>query len=382
MTSIQAVHEARATAATASASTTATAHTSETSPTNATPTARTGTSSHATAPAPLTLTRPPFDRHRRLRTSPAMRDLVRETHLHVDDLIMPVFIDATIDGIEPIASMPGINRYGLDAVLGEVKEIVDLGIKSIIVFGIPSAKDEVGTGAWARDGIVQQGIRRIKEAYPDLIVIADDCMCEYTSTGHCGIVEGHEVLNDASLPYIARIAVSQAEAGADIIAPSNAMDGYVAAIRAALDQAGYAHVPIMSYAVKYASSFYGPFRDAADGAPQFGDRAGYQMDPANRLEALREAASDEREGADFLMVKPAMAFLDVVREIRNASDLPLVAYNVSGEYAMVKAAAANGWIDEERIVRETLTGIKRAGADLIITYFAKDAARRLNARTW
>lgn len=326
--------------------------------------------------------RPPFDRHRRLRTTPALRALVRETHVGLDDLIMPVFIDETIDGVSPIASMPGINRFGLDAVVDEVGRIADLGIRSIIVFGIPKYKDAVGTGAWIPDGIVQRGIRAIKAAYPDMVVIADDCMCEYTSTGHCGIVERQEVLNDESLEYIAHIAVSQAEAGADIIAPSNAMDGYVLAIRSALDDAGFVSTPIMSYAVKYASSFYGPFRDAADGAPQFGDRAGYQMDPANRREALREAASDEREGADFLMVKPAMAFLDVLRDIREASDLPLVAYNVSGEYAMIKAAAANGWIDEPRIVRETLTSIKRAGADLIITYFAKDVARRIRDHEW
>ncbi|KAA8832382.1 porphobilinogen synthase [Bifidobacterium tissieri] len=323
-----------------------------------------------------------FDRHRRLRTSAVLRDLVRETHVSKDDLIMPVFVDATISGSQPIASMPGISRFGLDAVAAEIDEIVALGIKSVIVFGIPDHKDDTGSDAWSDDGIVQRGIRLIKSRHPELVVIADDCMCEYTSTGHCGIVRDGEVVNDESLDYITRIAVSQAKAGADIIAPSNAMDGYVAAIRAGLDAAGFVNTPIMSYAVKYASSFYGPFRDAADGAPQFGDRSGYQMDPANRLEALREAASDEREGADFLMVKPAMAFLDVVREVRNASDLPLVAYNVSGEYAMIKAAAANGWIDENRIVKETLTGIKRAGADLIITYFAKDVAARIDARTW
>lgn len=323
-----------------------------------------------------------FDRHRRLRTSAVLRDLVRETHVSKDDLIMPVFVDATISGSQPIASMPGISRFGLDALSGEIDEIVQLGIKSVIVFGIPDHKDDTGSDAWSDDGIVQRGIRLIKERHPELVVIADDCMCEYTSTGHCGIVRDGEVLNDESLEYITRIAVSQAKAGADIIAPSNAMDGYVAAIRAGLDAAGFTQTPIMSYAVKYASSFYGPFRDAADGAPQFGDRSGYQMDPANRLEALREAASDEREGADFLMVKPAMAFLDVVREVRNASDLSLVAYNVSGEYAMVKAAAANGWIDEDRIVKETLTSIKRAGADLIITYFAKDVAARIDARKW
>lgn len=320
-----------------------------------------------------------FDRHRRLRTSAAMRDLVRETHLRKDDLIMPVFADATIKGKEEISSMPGIYRYGLDTLLDEIKEIVDCGIKSVIVFGVPEEKDEYGTGAWEDDGIVQQAIRLIKKNYPDLIVIADTCLCEYTSTGHCGIIRDGVVVNDESLTYITKTAVSQVKARADIIAPSNAMDGYVAAIRQGLDEAGYKNTPIMSYAVKFASSFYGPFRDAADGSPKEGphDRKTYQMDPANRLEALREVASDEKEGADFVMVKPAMAFLDVMREVRDHTLLPLVAYNVSGEYAMVKAAAANGWINEEQIVYESLVGMKRAGADLIITYFAKDVAKKL-----
>ncbi|WP_461243224.1 porphobilinogen synthase [Secundilactobacillus muriivasis] len=318
-----------------------------------------------------------FDRHRRLRSSAAMRDLVRETHLAKSDLIMPVFVDATITGKEAIDSMPGIYRFGLDSILDEIKEIVDLGIESIIIFGIPDHKDDLGTGAWEADGIVQQAIRKIKAAYPDLIVIADTCMCEYTSTGHCGIVKDHEVLNDESLKYNTKTAVSQVEAGADMVAPSNAMDGFVAAIRAGLDEAGYENTPIMAYSVKYASSFYGPFRDAADGAPTFGDRKGYQMDPANRLEALREMTSDEAEGADFTMVKPAMAFSDIIRDVRNNTNLPLVAYNVSGEYAMVKAAAQNGWINEEQIVNEVLVGLKRAGADLIITYFAKEVAARM-----
>ena len=320
-----------------------------------------------------------FDRHRRLRTSTAMRDLVRETHLNKDDLIMPVFVDATINGREEIPSMPGIYRYSLDSILDEITEIVKLGIKSIIIFGVPERKDEVGTGAWEDNGIVQQAIRLIKKNYPDLIVIADTCLCEYTSTGHCGILKDGVVLNDESLKYLTKTAVSQVKAGADIIAPSNAMDGYVAAIRQRLDEAGYKNIPIMSYAVKFASSFYGPFRYAADGSPKEGpkDRKTYQMDPANRLEALREVASDEKEGADFVMVKPAMAFLDIMREVRNHTLLPLVAYNVSGEYAMVKAAAANGWINEDQIVYESLVGMKRAGADLIITYFAKDVAKKL-----
>ena len=305
-----------------------------------------------------------FDRHRRLRTSTAMRDLVRETHLNKDDLIMPVFVDATINGREEIPSMPGIYRYSLDSILDEITEIVKLGIKSIIIFGVPERKDEVGTGAWEDNGIVQQAIRLIKKNYPDLIVIADTCLCEYTSTGHCGILKDGVVLNDESLKYLTKTAVSQVKAGADIIAPSNAMDGYVAAIRQGLDEAGYKNTPIMSYAVKFASSFYGPFRDAADGSPKEGpkDRKTYQMDPANRLEALREVASDEKEGADFVMVKPAMAFLDIMREVRNHTLLPLVAYNVSGEYAMIKAAAANGWINENQIVYESLVGMKRAGA--------------------
>ncbi|GKT02941.1 porphobilinogen synthase [Furfurilactobacillus entadae] len=318
-----------------------------------------------------------FDRHRRLRMTPAMRDLVRENHLAKTDLIMPVFVEAGLTGKTEISSMPGIYHFGLDTVLSEVAEIVAAGVQAIILFGIPDHKDEVGSGAWEDDGIVQQATHLIKAAYPDLLVIADTCLCEYTSTGHCGVVRGEEVLNDESLTYITKTAVSQVAAGADIIAPSNAMDGYVAAIRAGLDEAGYINVPIMSYAVKYASAFYGPFREAADSAPQFGDRKSYQMDPANRLDAMREVISDENEGADFVMVKPAMAFLDVMREVRDHTKLPLVAYNVSGEYAMIKAAAKNGWIDEDKIVNETLVGMKRAGADLIITYFAKTVAAKL-----
>jgi len=274
--------------------------------------------------------------------------------------------------------MPGVYQFGMDSILDEIKDIVDRGIQAIILFGLPDHKDEVGTSAWEENGIVQEATRKIKAAYPDLIIIADTCLCEYTSTGHCGLVKDGRVLNDESLVYIVKTAVSQVAAGADIIAPSNAMDGYVAAIRAGLDEAGFQETPIMSYAVKYASSFYGPFRDAANSAPEFGDRKGYQMDPANRLDAMREVVSDEKEGADFVMVKPSLAFLDVMREIRDHTILPLVAYNVSGEYAMVKAAAQNGWIDEDKIVDEMLVGMKRAGADLIITYFAKDVAARLN----
>ena len=273
--------------------------------------------------------------------------------------------------------MPGIYQFSLDRLSEEMDEVVSLGIKSVLLFGIPAEKDECGTGAFHDHGIVQEATRFIKEHYPDIIVVADTCLCEYTSHGHCGVIEGHEVLNDPSLEVLTQTAVSQARAGADIIAPSNMMDGFVAAIRQGLDEAGFEHIPIMSYAVKYASAFYGPFRDAADSAPQFGDRKAYQMDPANRMEALREAESDANEGADFLIVKPGMPYLDIVRDVKNHFHLPIVTYNVSGEYSMVKAAAANGWIDEKAVVMEMLTGMKRAGADLIITYHAKDAARWL-----
>ena len=270
--------------------------------------------------------------------------------------------------------MPGVYQFSLADLLEEVESCVQLGIKSFIIFGIPALKDEVGSEASNPDGIVQKALRLIKQHYPDLILVADTCLCEFTNHGHCGILDGETVVNDLSLERLVQVAISQAEAGADIIAPSNAMDGYVAAIREGLDKSGFDMVPIMSYSVKFASSFYGPFRDAGESAPAFGDRKTYQMDPANRLEALREAQSDEEEGADFLMVKPALAFLDVLRDIRNQSDLPLVAYNVSGEYSMVKAAAAQGWIDERAVVLESLIGMKRAGADLIISYFAKDVA--------
>ncbi|MDQ0244636.1 porphobilinogen synthase [Bacillus fengqiuensis] len=319
-----------------------------------------------------------FTRHRRLRHSANMRALVRETYLHKEDLIYPIFVVEGENKRNPVQSMPGVDQISLDLVQEEMKELVELGIKSVIVFGIPAEKDEVGSGAYHDHGIVQEATRKIKESYPELIVIADTCLCEYTSHGHCGVIEGERVLNDPSLDLLARTAVSQAKAGADIIAPSNMMDGFVAAIRHGLDEAGFEHIPIMSYAVKYASAFYGPFRDAAESAPQFGDRKTYQMDPANRLEALREAESDVAEGADFLIVKPAMSYMDIMRDVKNHFNLPLVAYNVSGEYAMVKAAAANGWIDEKGIVLELLTSMKRAGVDLIITYHAKDVARWLS----
>lgn len=315
-----------------------------------------------------------FKRHRRLRKNSLMRDLVRETTLSVNDFIQPLFVKENLEQKEEVASMPGVFQFALTDLLEEVKSCVQLGIKAFILFGIPAEKDEIGSQASSPDGIVQKALRLIKQHYPDLILIADTCLCEFTSHGHCGILDGETVVNDLSLDRLVQVAISQAEAGADIIAPSNAMDGYVAAIREGLDKSGFDMVPIMSYSVKFASSFYGPFRDAGESAPAFGDRKTYQMDPANRLEALREAQSDEEEGADFLMVKPALAFLDVLRDLRNQSDLPLVAYNVSGEYSMVKAAAAQGWIDERAVVMESLIGMKRAGADLIISYFAKDVA--------
>ena len=307
-----------------------------------------------------------FKRHRRLRQSATMRAMVKETYLHKEDFIYPIFV---IDGKNiknPVDSMPGVYQFSLDRLSEEMDEVVSLGIPSVILFGLPAEKDEEGTQAFHNHGIVQEATRFIKKNYPDIVVIADTCLCEFTSHGHCGVVsEDHKILNDRS----------QAQAGADIIAPSNMMDGFVAAIRKGLDEAGFEDVPIMSYAVKYASAYYGPFRDAADGAPKFGDRKTYQMDPSNRYEAMREATSDVEEGADFLIVKPALSYLDIVRDVRNNYDLPVVAYNVSGEYAMVKAAAINGWVNEKQIVLETLTGMKRAGADLIITYHAKDAVR-------
>jgi porphobilinogen synthase len=321
-----------------------------------------------------------FHRHRRLRQTANLRAMVRETHLHVEDLIYPIFVVEGEQVKQEVASMPGVYQLSLDYLNDEIAEVVELGIKSVIVFGVPREKDEMGSQAYCEHGIVQQAIRQIKENYPELVVIADTCLCEYTSHGHCGVVENEQVLNDPSLELLVKTAVSQAKAGADIIAPSNMMDGFVAAIRQGLDEAGFAHIPIMSYAIKYASAFYGPFRDAANSAPQFGDRKTYQMDPANRLEAFREAESDVREGADFLMVKPALAYLDIIRDMKNHFHLPLVAYNVSGEYSMIKAAAQNGWIDEKAIVLEMLTGMKRAGADLILTYFAKDAARWLKEK--
>lgn len=315
-----------------------------------------------------------FKRHRNLRSSASMRSLVRETHLRVNDFIYPMFVIEGNNIRDEVPSMPGVYQISMDLLLEEVKEVYELGIKAIMFFGVVTAKDEIGTGAFMDDGIVQTATRMVKENYPDLLVVADTCLCEYTDHGHCGVIHNHDVDNDESLKVLAKTAVSQAKAGADIIAPSNMMDGFVVAIRQTLDEAGFENIPIMSYAVKYASAFYGPFRDAADSAPQFGDRKTYQMDPANRLEAIREVESDIEEGADFIMVKPALSFLDIIRDVRNHVNVPVVAYNVSGEYAMIKAAAQNGWIDEKSIVMEMLTSMKRAGADIILTYFAKDVA--------
>jgi len=321
-----------------------------------------------------------FNRHRRLRSSETMRAMVRETYLHTNDLIYPIFVAEGENIKNPITSMPGVYQFSLDHLGAEVDEVVSLGIPSIILFGIPLEKDAQGTQAFHDHGIIQEAIRFVKNRHPELLVIADACLCEYTDHGHCGIIENGQVLNDPTLDLLARTAIAQAKAGADIIAPSNMMDGFVAAIRQGLDQAGFTNIPIMSYAVKYASAYYGPFRDAANSTPQFGDRKTYQMDYANRNEAIREAASDVEEGADFLIVKPALSYLDIIRDVKNNFDLPVVAYNVSGEYAMVKAAAQNGWIDEQKIVLETLTSMKRAGADIIMTYHAKDVARWLEAK--
>ncbi|MBC1343968.1 porphobilinogen synthase [Listeria welshimeri] len=319
-----------------------------------------------------------FDRHRRLRKNKTMRDLVRETVLHTDDLIYPIFVKDGTESKTEVVSMPGVFQFPLHELEEEMRTVESLGIKAVILFGIPTEKDAVGTQAYHDHGIIQEATKLIKNNHPEIIVVADTCLCEFTDHGHCGVIENGEILNDESLELLKKTAVSQASAGADIIAPSNMMDGFVQVIREGLDEAGFYDIPIMSYAVKYASAFYGPFRDAAGSAPQFGDRKSYQMDPANREEALREAISDEKEGADFLIVKPSLSYLDIMRDVKNNTNLPVVAYNVSGEYAMVKAAAQNGWIDEEKIVLEMLTSMKRAGATLIITYFAKDVSKYLN----
>ena len=314
---------------------------------------------------------------RRLRRLPALRDLVRETRLSPDRFVAPLFVRQGKNLREPIASLPGVSRLSPDAAAAEGRELQALGIPAVILFGIPEKKDEEGSEAWDDGAAVQETVRRLKKEVPALAVMTDVCLDEYTSHGHCGIVRDGEVDNDATLPLLARAALSHARAGADVVAPSDMMDGRVAAIRRALDEGGFGGVSILSYAAKAASAFYGPFREAAGSQPQFGDRRGYQMDPGNRREAMREIALDLAEGADAVMVKPALAYLDVIREARDRFDAPIAAYNVSGEYAMVKAAAANGWIDERRIVLEVLTGIVRAGADFVLTYHAKDAARWL-----
>jgi porphobilinogen synthase len=321
----------------------------------------------------------PVQRLRRTRRTAGLRDLVRETRLSPQDFVYPIFVTAGEDVKNPIASMPGIFQLSINNAVAEALRARELGIPAVLLFGIPDHKDEAATGAYDPEGIVQLATRAIKDAAPELLVITDVCLCEYMSHGHCGVVEKDtgEVLNDVSLELLARTASSQAEAGADIVAPSDMMDGRVAAIRSELDNEGFENTPIMAYAAKYASAFYGPFRDAAESAPQFGDRRSYQMDPANAREALVETSLDVEEGADIVMVKPALPYLDVLHRVRETTDLPVAAYNVSGEYAMVKAAAGNGWLDEERAVLEALTGIKRAGADIIITYHAPDAARWL-----
>jgi len=321
--------------------------------------------------------RAPFVRFRRLRRSAALRRLVRETTLSPADFIYPIFVVHGTDVREEIPSMPGQHHLSLDYLPMEAGALRSLGVRAVLLFGLPASKDEDGSEAYAGDGIVQQAVRALKAADPELVVITDVCLCEYTDHGHCGIIENGEVDNDATLDLLSRTAVSHADAGADVIAPSDMMDGRVAAIRAALDDAGFGSTPIMSYAAKYASAFYGPFREAAESAPQFGDRRGYQMDAPNAREALREIEADIAEGADIVMVKPALAYLDVLSQARQRFDLPLAAYNVSGEYAMVQAAAQNGWIDGRAVTLEVLTAIKRAGADIIITYHAKDAARWL-----
>ncbi|MDY0300103.1 MAG: porphobilinogen synthase [Trichlorobacter sp.] len=319
----------------------------------------------------------PQFRARRIRGKEQFRKMVRENAVSVNDLIYPMFSAFGNNIKKEISSMPGIYQQSIEHIVAEAKEVFELGIPAVILFGIPESKDALGSDAWCDTGIIQQTIRAIKAAVPELIVITDVCMCEYTDHGHCGVIKDGDVDNDATLELLAKEALSHARAGADMVAPSDMMDGRVAAIRDILDEHGFDKIPIMSYAVKYASGYYGPFREAADSTPQFGDRRSYQMDPANRREAFREAEQDVQEGADIIMVKPGLPYLDIVRDLRNEFDLPLAVYNVSGEYSMVKAAAQNDWIDEKRVVMETMLGFKRAGADLIITYHAKDVARWL-----
>ncbi len=320
-------------------------------------------------------------RPRRLRRTSAIRDMVRETTLSVKDFIAPLFVKTGKGKKDPISSMPGQYQFSVDTLVKEAGELWELGIPSVILFGLPDQKDATGSRSWAEDGIVQQAVSAIKDRLPEMVVITDVCLCEYTDHGHCGVIVNGEVDNDATLELLARQAVSYARAGTDFVAPSDMMDGRVAVIRKALDVEKYFNTGILSYAIKYDSAFYGPFREAADSAPQFGDRAGYQMDPANAIEALKEAELDLEEGADIIMVKPAIPYLDIIARVREVSLVPLAAYNVSGEYAMVKAAEMNGWIDGKKAMMEMLISIKRAGADLILTYFAKEAARQLSERS-
>ncbi len=315
---------------------------------------------------------------RRLRRTPVLRGLVRETRLDPGDLLLPLFVEEGLDRPAAIAAMPGVDRHSLASLVAEAGEALALGVPGVLLFGIPAEKDQEGSGAWDDDGVVQLAVRALKAAHPELLVVTDVCLCEYTSHGHCGLLrEDGSVANDESLELLARTAVSHARAGADVVAPSDMMDGRVGALRTALDDDGFADTPILAYSAKFASAFYGPFREAAGSTPAFGDRRGYQMEPANAREAVRESALDVEEGADMVMVKPALPYLDVIRRIRDETDVPVAAYNVSGEYAMVKAAAAAGHLDERAAVLETLTGIRRAGADVVITYHAKDAARWL-----
>ncbi len=320
----------------------------------------------------------PLQRPRRLRKNEVIREMLRETRLVPSDFIYPLFVVEGKGVRKEVSSMPGCYQESVDETVKNVKEAFLLGIRSVILFGIPDVKDDTGSGAYDGNGIVQRAIRAVKDSVPDMYVITDVCLCEYTSHGHCGVVEHGEVLNDPTVDLLVREALSHAKAGADMVAPSDMMDGRVGAIREALDEEGHSNIPVMSYAAKYASAFYGPFREAAESTPQFGDRRSYQMDPPNRREAIREVALDIEEGADIVMVKPALAYLDIISDIKGAFDLPVAAYNVSGEYSMVKAAGRLGWIDEERVMMESLVSIKRAGADLILTYFAKDAAKVLN----
>lgn len=321
-----------------------------------------------------------MNRTRRLRKTENIRRLVRENKLTIDDLIYPLFIEEGENIETEIVSMPGIKRFSIDKLPNELDEVVALDIPAVILFGIPTEKDEDGSETWNDQGVIQQAIRLIKKNYPGLYVITDVCFCEYTSHGHCGIIHDNDVDNDATLPNLAKQVISHVKAGADMVAPSGMMDGMIQTIREALDATGFQTIPIMSYAVKYSSAFYGPFRDAADSAPSFGDRRTYQMDPSNRDEGMREAIFDDQEGADILMVKPALSYLDIIRDLKNNFDRPIACYNVSGEYAMIKAAAEKGWIDGERVMMESLLSMKRAGADIIITYFAKEVAKILSKK--